>query len=130
VVEVMRVAGDAIARRLGEAVDRQLGKGRRRHRHHAGSTDARDELGVGRSRLRVRSAAVSGDVPGDVEVVLDGDRHPEQRPVVALGAAVVGLGRGVEGGIGEELHHGIEPRVLTFDGREGGHGEIPGTEGS
>jgi hypothetical protein len=130
VIEVVGIAGDAVRLGLGESVDRQLGEGRRRDRHHAGTTDAGDELGVSRRRSRDGTAAVGGDVSGQVELVLDGDRHPEQRAVVSIGAALVGLGRCVECLVGEQLHDGVQACILALDGGEGRHRELAGGQGT
>ena len=52
---------------------------------------ATDDLGVGRGRLAVGVAAERGHLAGDVDVVLDGDRHAQQRAIAAGAAARIGL---------------------------------------
>ncbi len=83
-VERPRVAGRAVVQRLGERPHHQLGNVRLADDHRAGHAQPPDHLAVGRCRLvpgRVR--AVARGVAGEVRVVLDRDRHAEQRRVLA-----------------------------------------------
>jgi DNA-binding MarR family transcriptional regulator len=69
-------------------------------------------------------------MPRDVELVLDRDRDTEQRAVLALRAAPIGLDSRVEGLVREQLDHGVDPSVLALDGGEGRDGEVTGAQGT
>ena len=56
-----------------------------------GRAQAADDLAVGGGGAAVGVAAPRGQLAGDVHVVLDRDRHAEQRPPVARLGAAVGL---------------------------------------
>ncbi len=55
--------------------------------HRAGGAQAPDDLGVGGCRRRAAAGAVRGDLAGEVDVVLDRDRDPEQRPPLSVSGA-------------------------------------------
>ncbi len=69
-------------------------------------------------RLRIGVAAVGGDLAGDVDVVLDRDRHAEQRPHVARAAAAVRLVGGGERLLAEHDAERVQQRVEPGDPRQ------------
>ena len=108
---VPRVARRAERGRLGERPEGQLGHVRLADDHRARLAQAADDLGVGACRVAVGVRAERRHLAGDVDVVLDGDRHPQQRPLVAAAAARVGL-------------VGLQPRALGEDDTEGVRGRV------
>ena len=71
-------------------------------------------LGVGRGGRDERAGASTRDLAADVDLVLDRDRHPEQRPVVSRAHARIRLRRLQQRALlvdrGEGVQLGIEPR--------------------
>ena len=86
-LRVPRVAGDAVGGRLGEAADRQLRQQRQADDDRPRLAQPADHLGVGLGGHLEGVGAVQVDLAGDVDFVLDRDRHAEQRPLVARRSA-------------------------------------------
>ena len=79
-LRVPRVAGRAPRLRLGEVrPQRQLGHVRLADHDGARGAQAAHDLAVGGGGLADHTGAVRGQLAGDVHVVLDRDRHAEQR---------------------------------------------------
>ena len=76
---VPRVAGDAPGHRLRERPEPQLGHRGLADDHRAGGAQAADDLRVGGRGDGERVGPPAREVAGDVDLVLDGDRHPQQR---------------------------------------------------
>ena len=87
-----RVARRAERGPLGERPDRHLRDVRLAEHDRARGAQALDDLRVRRHRPAVRRGSPRGDLAGDVDVVLDRDRHAEQRRSFARGQAPVGVG--------------------------------------
>ncbi len=68
-----------------------------------------------RGGLAVGVGAVSGDLAGDVDVVLDRDRHAQQRALAAGAAARVGLVGFQPRALGEHDAEGVQPRIQARD---------------
>ena len=78
----------------------------------------RTELAVGRLGAGTRPAAERGRLAGHVDVVLDRDRHPEQRQPLAGGEAPVrGVGLG-ERGLRAQAAEGVERGLGRLDPRQ------------
>ena len=95
------------------------------------AAQAGHDLGVGGLGRRVGVAAVRGDLPGDVHVVLDRDRDAEQRQRLSVGAPVVGLVGGPQRLLAEHDAERVEQRIEPRDaGQEQlgqlARGELPG----
>ena len=113
-VDVPGIAGGAVGRRLGPRRDRQLGHVRLAEDHRARRPQAADDLGVGRcGAVREQPKAVAS--PATSTVVLDRDRHAQQRPRVACAGAAVGLPRLGPRALGEHHPVGVEQRVQALD---------------
>ena len=123
-VEVPRVAGRAEGRGLGERRDLELGDAGLADDHGAGRAQPAHDLGVLRGRLAERVGAARGHLARDVGVVLDRDRHAEQRAAVAAAAAPVGLGGLGQRALGEHDAERVEARVEPGDPLEVELGEL------
>ena len=123
-VEVPRVAGRAERRGLGEGRDLELGDAGLADDHGAGRAQAAHDLGVLRGGVAERVGAARGHLARDVGVVLDRDRHAEQRAAIAAAAAAVGLGGLGERALGEHDAERVEDRVEAGDALEVGLGEL------
>ena len=92
-VRVVRVAGAAVPRVLGGDAPGELVRTRAAEDHRAGRPQPRDRDAVGRrGRAGGDVGARPRGLPGDVEQVLDPDRHTLERPRPE--AARPGLGAG------------------------------------
>ena len=69
--------------------------------------------------------AARGHLARDVGVVLDRDRHAEQRAAIAAAAAPVGLGGLGERALAEHDAERVEGRVEARDALQVGLGELP-----
>ena len=83
--------------------------------HGAGGAQAAHDLRVGARPAPRSPGAARGDLAGDVGVVLDRDRHAQQRAVLAAAAARVGLRRLDQRALGEHDAVGVERRVDALD---------------
>ncbi len=70
--------------------------------------------------------APRGDLPGDVDVILDRHGHPEQRALAAGPPAGVGLVGLDTRALGEHDGERVEPALERLDAREGGVDELAG----
>ena len=93
-------------RGLGEGPQRQLGRARDADDDRPGRAQDPHELAVLGLRVAVGVGAAHARRPGDCHVVLHGDRHAEQRAVVAAARPPAGL-------------VGLEQRALVEDDPEG-----------
>ena len=131
VLEVPGVAGDAERRRLGERPQRQLGHVGLAEDHAPASRRRRT---TSWSALAGRSAAPvpeGGDLAGDVGVVLDRDRHPQQRALSAGAPPRVGLVGFQQRAFGEHSLVGVQLLVVALDPvevelHELARGDLPG----
>ena len=129
-LQVPGVAGDAVGGRLGEAADRQL-------RHQGQPDDDRARLAQPPHHLRVVGGGlgeavgpVRVDLAGDVDLVLDRDRHPEQGPLLAGLQPCFGLLGFEQRLLGEHLAKCVQLRVEAGDSVEAqldqlGRGDLP-----
>ena len=78
---VPRVARGAVGRRLGERPQGHLGDVRLADDHRAGLAEEANHLRVRAGGFFARVRPIGGHLAGDVDVVLDGDRDAEQRPL-------------------------------------------------
>ena len=113
---VPRVARGAVRARLGHVAPHgQLGQRRLAQHGRPGGAQAAHHLGVARGGRLVRAGAVTGDLAGDVDVVLHGDGHAEQWARLAGPQALerrVGLG---QRRLGADRHEGVELRIEALD---------------
>ena len=114
-LRVPRVAGDAVGGRLGEAADRQLRQQRQADDDRARLAQPPHHLGVGLGRDLEGVGAVRVDLAGDVDFVLDRDRHPEQRPVVPGAPPRLGLLGFQHRFVGEDLPERVQLRIEPVD---------------
>jgi len=111
VLGVPRVAGRAVGEGLGERPQAAVGHLRVADDHRPRRAQLRDGRGVHRRRRELRAPATGGDLAGDVGVVLDRDRHPEQRRAFPGGEpGLRPFGRLPRGG-GVELAEQVQPGV-------------------
>ena len=89
-LQVPGVAGDAEGGGLGERPQAQLGHVGLADDHRAGVPQASHDLGVRAGGLVLRVGAFAGELADHVDVVLDGDRHPQQRAAATCRAALGG----------------------------------------
>ena len=94
------------------------------------SRSRRTDLGVGGRRVGEAVGAVGGHVAGDVDVVLDRDRHAEQRPLLAPSQPRLGLLGLEQRFLGEHRAEGVELRVdpldpLQAEAHQLGRGDLP-----
>ncbi len=90
VLQAPRVAGDPERGALGDRPLPQLGSVGLAHDHRAGLLEPAHHLAVLRLGLEAARAAELGRLTGQVGVVLDGHRDPEQRRSLPGGQAAVG----------------------------------------
>ena len=118
--EVAGVAGGAERRVLGGRAHGELVEVRLADGHRAGGGEALHDGGVVGREPAVEDLrrAGGGDAPG-AEVVLEGDRHPGERPGVVAGGhrAVDLLGRGAGLGGGDQVE-GVDLQLGGLDGGE------------
>ncbi len=88
-VGVPGIAGVAPGRALGEAVDGELGEVGLAEDHGSGVAQSPDDHAVLLRRLAVGGRAVGRDLARVVDVVLDRDRHSEQRRLLPGGEALL-----------------------------------------
>jgi hypothetical protein len=88
--------------------------------HRPGCAQAAHDLGVARRRRSAGGGAATGRLAGHVDVVLDRDRHAEQRAPVTGPAARVGLIGFDQGPLGEHDTEGVHTAVDPGDAVEGG----------
>ena len=93
-----------------------------------GGAQPRDDVGVDGARAAVRRAAPGGHLAGDVHVVLDRNRHTQQRALLPGRAARVGLVGLGQCALGEDDAVGVEPRVQALDALEGGLDDLTGRD--
>ncbi len=92
--------------------------------HRAGRAQPPHDLGVLARGVAECVGAARGDLARDVRVVLDRDRHAEQRARVAAAAAPVGLVGLGQRALGEDDAEGVERRVEAGDPLEVGLGQL------
>ena len=109
----MRVAPNVAVSVNGQM--RQLGHVGLADDHRAGLAQAAHHLGVGGSRLVDRVRAPRRQLAGHVDVVLDGDRHAEQRALAARTAARVRLVGFQPRALGEDDAEGVQLPVVAVD---------------
>ena len=126
--EVPRIAGGAERRRVGRRQHHQLGRERLADDDRARGTQAAHDLGVLFLDRAVGRGAPGRDLPGDVDVVLDRDGHPEQRALVAGAAAGVGLVGLDPRALGEHDRERVDARLERLDAREGRVDELAGRD--
>jgi hypothetical protein len=96
-------------------VDRHLGKVRLADRDGSGLPQPPHHLRIGAGRLREGVGAVGGQLAGKVDRVLDRERHPEQRPLLAGREPRLGLLRLGQRPLGEHDPEGVQLRVEPLD---------------
>jgi hypothetical protein len=74
-----------------------------------------NHLAVGRDRAWKAIGAVGGQLAGKVMVVLEGDRHPQQRPLLAPLQPCLGLLGLEQGSLGEHDPERVQLRVESLD---------------
>ena len=121
---VPRVAGDAPGHRFRERPEPQLGHRGLADDHRAGGAEATDDLGIGRRGDGERIGSPAREVAGDVDLVLDGDRHPQQRPVLACRSPAVGLVGRRQCAVGEDDAERVELRIERRDPGERETGQV------
>ncbi|CFE52937.1 Uncharacterised protein [Mycobacterium tuberculosis] len=110
-IEAPRIPGGPEGQRLGEGHDHQL-----RHVGFADDDSAcraqpANHLCVGRRGRTVPGAAVCRHLPGDVDIIFDGDRHAQERqPLTGVEALLGGLGLRTRP---VELHHPVGAQVAV-----------------
>ena len=114
-LRVPGVAGDPVGRRLGEAADRQLRQQRQADDDRPRLAQPPHHLGVGLRRLVEAVGAVRVDLAGDVDFVLDRDRHSQQRPLLAGLQPRLGLLGLEQRPLGEDLAERVQLRVESLD---------------
>ena len=119
VLAVPRIAGGPVGDGLDKGQDAQLGHARLADHHGARCPQPARQLGILVGGLVARPVgAIGRGLPGDVEAVLDRDRHPQQRTVVALDPAGVGLVGLGQGALGHDDPERVEIRVVLLDAPE------------
>ena len=111
-----RVAGVAECGPAGEWPLAQLAGIGLTDDHRTGGLETAHHLGVLGGRLDMAGRAEEGGLAGDINVVLDRDRHTEQRRPVAVGAAPIGLGGVGQRRLGEHHPEGVQRRLAHVDG--------------
>ncbi len=115
-LQVPRIARRAEGWCLGERPDAQLGHIGLADHDRAGLAQLAHDLGIrGRGDVAVGVAAERGYLAGDIDVVLDGDRHTEQRAAPSGAAARVGLVGFEQRALGEHDAEGIQLPVEALD---------------
>jgi hypothetical protein len=95
--------------------------------HRTCFAQAANGLAVGGGWCAVGPSAERGDGAGDVQLLLDGDRHTVQRTASVLGC---GVARGCLGQciVGEEGCEGVEATVVTLDPLQRRRDQLDGGE--
>jgi hypothetical protein len=114
------VVGAAVQRGLGVHPQPEVGHVRASEGHGAGVAHALDRHRVGRRHEVLQCLAALGrGVARDVDIGLDGERHPVQRSErtagLARGVGAVGLTQDL---VGSDLNHRVERTVHGVDARE------------
>ena len=112
--QVPRVVGGAEGHRLGERPQHHLRHGGFAEDHRTGLAQPPHHFGVSGRLEVVGAAAVAGEFSGDVAVVLDGDRHPQQGESLA-GVESFLRGRGLAPRTGRQ-HDPVRPQLPVQPG--------------
>ncbi len=89
-----------------------------------------DDLGVGWSGVRVRPSPAAGDLAGDVDLILDGDRDAEQRRKIALSHPSIDFVRLLERPLAIHRGEGVELAVEPIDPAKRHLNKLPRGDGT
>ena len=107
--EIPRIVRGTEGHRFGERPQHHLRYRGLTQDHRAGLSKPAHHLGVGGGGQVVGTGAAGGELPGDVDVVLDRDRHTEQRQALAGIDLLLSRGRLTTGTLGH--HHPVGPHL-------------------
>jgi hypothetical protein len=120
-----RVAGGAEGLGLGEVPLADLGRVGLADHDRAGRAQAADRLGVARGHPVLAGAAERSAVTGEVDVVLDRHRRPQQRRALAGAEAAIGLVRVGQGLLVADDAEGVERRLRGLDSAQRPLSQLP-----
>ena len=112
--QIPRIVCGAVGHRFGERPQHHLRYRGLTQDHRAGLSQPAHHLGVGGGGQVVGAGAARGELPGDVDVILDRDRNSEHRQALAGIELLLGRCRLATGTVGH--HHTVGPHLPVQPG--------------